>query len=488
LSLIMVGLDVSILATAVPRITDEFQTIVDIGWYASAFRLTSCSLQFMFGKFYSLFSVKAVFSTALVIFEVGSVLSATAPTSKALVLGRAVAGIGAAGIIQGIFTMITQCVPLHRRSLYGGLGGGIEAIAGIAAPLLGGILTDKLSWRWCFWINLPLGAITFVVVAFLFQNPQVNPHMSLPWKQKLQRLDLVGTAVFVPSITALLLALQWGGSTYGWANARIIALLAVFAVLIGIFGYLQHRQGDNATLPPRIIKQRSILFGAWFACCVNASLSVIDYYMPIYFQAVKEVSAAKSGILTLPTVVGLMISLIFSGVATSIVGYYNFFMWFTSMLTPVAAGLMTTLKVDAGLGSLICYQALLGFAAGIGFQAPQSAAHAVLSAADAPMGIAVIQFMQGLGPAICVSAAQTLFTSRLTADLSTFAPSLNATSLETMGLSDLKKNIGAKNLKGVLLGYDKAVTQTFYLPVALTCLSLVGTLGMEWRSVKKKRQ
>ena len=210
--------------------------------------------------------------------------------------------------------------------------------------------------------------------------------------------------------------------------------------------------------------------------------------MPIYFQAVKEVSAAKSGILTLPTVVGLMISLIFSGVATSIVGYYNFFMWFTSMLTPVAAGLMTTLKVDAGLGSLICYQALLGFAAGIGFQAPQSAAHAVLSAADAPMGIAVIQFMQGLGPAICVSAAQTLFTSRLTADLSTFAPSLNATSLETMGLSDLKKNIGAKNLGGVLLGYDEAVTQTFYLPVALTCLSLVGTLGMEWRSVKKKRQ
>lgn len=149
---------------------------------------------------------------------------------------------------------------------------------------------------------------------------------------------------------------------------------------------------------------------------------------------------------------------------------------------------MTRIKVDARLGPLICYQALLGFAAGIGFQAPQSAANTVLSTADAPMGIAVIQFMQGLGPAICVSAAQTLFTSRLIADLGEFAPGLNAKALETMGLSDLKKNIGAKNLAGVLLGYDKAVTQTFYLPVALTCLTLVGTLGMEWRSVKKKRE
>ncbi len=279
LALLMVGLDVSILATAVPRITDEFRTLGDIGWYASAFRLTSCSLQFMFGKFYSLFSVKVVFSIALVIFEAGSVLSASAPTSKALVLGRAVAGIGAAGIIQGIFTMITQCVPLRRRSLYGGLGGGIESLAGIAGPLLGGILTDRLSWRWCFWINLPIGAITFIVVTFLFENPQVNRNMSLPWKDKLKRLDLLGTAVFVPSVTALLLALQWGGSQYGWASARIIALLAVFAALLGLFAYLQYRQGDNATLPPRIMGQRSILFGAWFAGCLNAACSVVDYYV-----------------------------------------------------------------------------------------------------------------------------------------------------------------------------------------------------------------
>jgi hypothetical protein len=210
--------------------------------------------------------------------------------------------------------------------------------------------------------------------------------------------------------------------------------------------------------------------------------------MPIYFQAVKEVSAAKSGVLTIPLVAGMAISIVFSGAATSIVGYYTPFMFFTSILTPVAAGLLTTIEVNEKLVSLSCYQALLGFSAGIGFQAPQVAAQTILSHQDAPMGIAVVQFMQGLGPAIFVSAAQTLFTTRLTADLGKFAPSLNSTALETMGLSDLKQHIGAENLQGVLLGYDNAITQTFYLPVALTCLSLLGTVGMESRSIKKKKQ
>jgi MFS family permease len=283
LSLILVGLDNTILATAIPSITNHFKTITDIGWYASAYRLISSSLQFMFGKFYSLFPVRVVFLVALAIFETGSLLAACAPTSRALVVGRAISGVGSAGIIQGIFTMITQTVPLRRRSMYGGLGAGIETVASISAPLLGGVLTDNLSWRWCFWINLPLGAITLVVVGFLFENPRVNPNLSLPLKAKLEKLDLLGTAIFVPSITALLLALQWGGSTYSWANARIIILLVLFAALIGIFVWLQYRKGDRATLPPRIIMQRSILCGAWFSFCTNASLSVVDYYVSTRF-------------------------------------------------------------------------------------------------------------------------------------------------------------------------------------------------------------
>lgn len=209
--------------------------------------------------------------------------------------------------------------------------------------------------------------------------------------------------------------------------------------------------------------------------------------MPIYFQTVKEVSASKSGILVLPTVIGLTISTLFSGSAVSIVGYYAPFMLLTSILTPIGTGLLTTLDVDAVLARLICYQALFGFGCGIGYQGPQSAAQTVLPPRDAAIGIALIQFANSFGPAVFVSVAQTIFTGRLTADLSKYAPEVNVDALSTMGLADLKERVGAENLAGALLGYDRALMQTFYLGVALTCCSIVGSAGMEWRSVKQKQ-
>lgn len=201
----------------------------------------------------------------------------------------------------------------------------------------------------------------------------------------------------------------------------------------------------------------------------------------------KEVSASKSGILVLPTVIGLTISTLFSGSAVSIVGYYAPFMLLTSILTPIGTGLLTTLDVDAVLARLICYQALFGFGCGIGYQGPQSAAQTVLPPRDAAIGIALIQFANSFGPAVFVSVAQTIFTGRLTADLSKYAPEVNVDALSTMGLADLKERVGAENLAGALLGYDRALMQTFYLGVALTCCSIVGSAGMEWRSVKQKQ-
>lgn len=162
-------------------------------------------------------------------------------------------------------------------------------------------------------------------------------------------------------------------------------------------------------------------------------------------------------------------------------------MLLTSVLGPIAAGLLTTLNVDADFAKMLIYQALLGFGVGIGIQGPQVAAQTVLKPSEAALGIAVVSFGQGIGPAIMLSAAQTLFADRLVADLGESSPGLNATALENMGLADIKSHIGTARLEDVLLGYDKAVTQTLYLPVALTCLTLLGSLPMEWRSVKKKQ-
>ncbi|KAI9742798.1 MAG: hypothetical protein M1818_003527 [Claussenomyces sp. TS43310] len=484
LALVLVGLDFSILATAVPSITTHFQTITDVGWYYSAYRLSLCAFQFMFGKIYSVFSIKTVFLIALVIFEIGSFVSGIAPTSAAVVVGRAISGFGSAGIISGIFTMATQIAPLQRRPMFTGFAAGIEGIASAGGPLIGGLLTDRLSWRWCFYINIPLGVATFVVVAVFSQNPRVNPDAALPFREKLRRLDLLSTLVFVPAIASLLLALQWGGSKYGWANARIIVLFALVAATIVAFFWLQHKKQDAAMLPSRIFKQRSLLSGMWFSLCCNSAFSVFDYYV------IKGVSATRSGILCLPVVSGLFSGLMLGGISVSLIGFYTPFMLATSVLSPIGAGLLTTLAVNGGLASPICYQLLLGFGSGIGFQAPQVAAQTVLSAPDVPMGIAAVIFAQNLGPAVFIPVAQTIFTARLAASLRTFAPGLRpgtAHTLDTTGLLDLRRLIqDASDLDAALRAYDSAITRTFALPVALSVVSLAGSLAMEWRSVKQK--
>ena len=175
--------------------------------------------------------------------------------------------------------MAAQSVPVHKRPMLLAIGAAAEELSSAVAPLLGGIITDRSSWRWCFYINLPLGGITMLVVFFFYSDILLSTHHSLPLKQKISKIDLIGTAIMFPGTTSLLLALQFGGFTYGWGNARIIVLLLLFVILVGAFGWYQGRRGDEATMPPQIIFHRSIMSGMWFALCNNSALAVIDYYV-----------------------------------------------------------------------------------------------------------------------------------------------------------------------------------------------------------------
>ncbi|KAK6821547.1 hypothetical protein RU639_007677 [Aspergillus parasiticus] len=486
MSLILTGLDFNMIATALPTITTHFGSIEDVGWYYSAYRLTSCSFQFMFGKLYHLFSVKYVFLASIVIFEIGSLIAGVAPTTATLVLGRSISGMGCAGIISGVFTMVVQSFPLRRRPFFTGIAAGVEGASATVAPLLGGALTDSISWRWCFYINLPIGGLSFLLILLFFQDPQKNARVSLPWREKFHQLDLLGTSIFLPSITSMLLALQWGGSKYGWGNARIIVLFILTAVLLGAFMWQERRRGDNALLPGRIMRRRSLLAGMWFSFCNNSTLSVFEYYMPIYFQVVRGASATVSGVLSLPIAIGVPVAVMCGSSATSFLGYYTPFMIITGILTPIAAGLLTTVSVEQSLTSLLCYQALLGVGAGVGFQGPQVAAQTILPVNDSPMGIALIIFAQNFGPALFVSIAQTIFTGQLLTHLESLLPNLDTYSLSAMGMSDLEKYVPSADIPRVIEGYDKALTTAFFLPVGLACASMIGALGMEWRSVKRK--
>lgn len=487
LVLTFIGLDMSIVATAVPSITDEFHTVADVGWYSSAFRLCACSFAFMFGRIYTLFPLRPTFMASIGIFMLGSLMGATAPSSSVFVVSRAVCGLGTAGTIQGCFYMLVHVVPLRKRPLVVGLLSGIESLANISSPSVGGLIVGSVSWRWCFWINLPIGALSLVIIFFALRV-DVKDRSPLTLKQKIVELDLVGNVLFIPSLTSLFLALSWAGTKYPWSSGTVIGLFITAALLLALFAYDQKRRGEKATLPLRILGNRSVLAGFVFASCTNAAMNVFEYYLPTYFQSVRAYTATKSGYLMLPLMAGFLVAMLMHGAGVSALGYYVPFMLFASVLMPIFAGLMTTFTTNTALEKIAGYSLAMGFAGGIGFNAPQSAVQTMLPVKDTSTGIAIIYFAQNFGPAVFLAIAQAVFLNRLSENLTVLVPGLSPNAVNNMGLTELRTLVGQDGLGKALGILDKSLMQTWYLAVGLTCMTMVGSIAMEWGSVKNKKK
>jgi MFS family permease len=216
LTVFLVAMDVNVIATAVPHITADFDSLDDVGWYGSAFLMTTCAFQILFGRIYTIYPAKFIFLGSIVIFMCGSLACALAPISTVFVIGRAIQGIGTSGILSGGLIIISQVVPLQTRSVLGGVIGAMEGVAMICAPIIGGALTDKLNWRWCFYINLPIGGCVLLVVFFFLVIPEANrPQQAVDrtWLETCYHLDVIGAALLVPPIVCLLLGLQYGGKS-----------------------------------------------------------------------------------------------------------------------------------------------------------------------------------------------------------------------------------------------------------------------------------
>lgn len=480
----LTGLDFNLIATAVPSITSEFNSIGDVGWYGSAFFIGLCASQPLAGKAFVLFPKTIVYLAYLALFELGSLVCGVAPTSKALIVGRAIAGLGASGIFAGGLVILTTVIPLHKRAIWTGTMNSTFVIASIVGPLIGGALTQHVTWRWCFYLNLPIGGFSAVVVLFFCRIKPAETENG-PFVQKLKKLDGIGFILFAGSVTMLLIALQFGGSIFAWNSSQIIGLFVGFAVVMPIYVAWQLHLQDDALIPPRLFANRNVSLIFSSALFSNGPFQTIIYWLPIWFQAVLGVSPTASGIRYLPTVISdVLTSVIGAGLAQKL-GIWNPFLIFGTAMVSLGGGLLTTIHPGISAGHWIGFQ-IFG---GIGYSLIINMAHLGMQASLppelVPIGATTLLFGISASCAVFLAIGQAVFQGRLTKELAQVVSADIVTEVLSVGATNIRSVVSAQDLPAVLRAYSKAVTQVWYLPAAGPAISFLLVCGTKWVSFKK---
>ncbi|POR35311.1 Putative HC-toxin efflux carrier TOXA [Tolypocladium paradoxum] len=488
LALFAANLDTTILATAIPYITSEFRTIQDVSWYAAAIMLVCASFQSTWGKIFKYFPIKMTFLVSLFIFEVGSLICALAPNSTSLVVGRAIAGLGASGVTAGVFILIAFSAPPKYVPAYMGLGGATYAVASLAGPLLGGVLTQSATWRWCFWINLPLGGVTAAVMVLVYKTPKAAQPQPATLREKVLQMDLVGTFLIMAAVVCFILAFQWGGSFKAWSDSTVIGTIIGFVLISALFVANELYMGDRAILEPRLMKMRRIWANCAHVFFVSGGFFILIYYLPIFFQSVQGLSPIESGVRNLPINIGCFLS-IAAGFLVSVYGrLWAPLMALGAAIATVGGGLIYTFGLDTSAGEYIGYQVVAGVGMGMTLQIPLMANQAAVQPMDISAVSAITLFFQIIGGSFSVACAQAAFTTTLVNRIAVHAPSVDPAGLLHLGATQLRGQFSGSELQGVLRAYMDGLNVAFAIAIALLGVGFVFALVPKWNEFRPGQQ
>ncbi|KAM4054661.1 major facilitator superfamily protein [Hirsutella rhossiliensis] len=417
----------------------------DVAWYGTAYLLFITALQPVYGSVYKYFSTDVVYRLSILIFEVGSIICAAAVNSPMFIVGQAVAGFGAAGVLQGALSIISQVVPLEKRPLYMGIVISVFVVTVTIGPVLGGVFVQHSTWRWCFWINVPIGAVVLAgLTIFLKVRGATNKDRALPFKAKVSNMDPLGCDVFIGAICCLLLALQWGGQQKAWSSADVIGCLVGGFLIAALFAYWQWRRGDVALIPLRVLKKRSIWTGAVVLFFFGAQTYVVSGMVKQFGSYVPYM------------VVGELIAIGGQAMLTLIQPDSRTLYW--------AAGL-----VVAGLGTAMA------------MQLPYTAVAIVLADDDIPVGNAIAVLFYQLGGAVSISMGQTIIITTLLDLVARRLPGLSPQMVITAGAANMPALGPTPEALEVLREiWNTAIARTMILATVLLGATVPFTLGMEW--------
>ncbi|HZO68186.1 MAG: MDR family MFS transporter [Kribbellaceae bacterium] len=411
----LAALDQSIVGTALPQIVSEFNSLDKLSWVVTAYLLTSTASTPLWGKISDLYGRRPLFQAAIVTFLAGSVLSALAQNIEQLIAFRAVQGLGAGGLMSLAFATIGDVIPPRERGKYMGYFGAVFGLSSVAGPLLGGVLTDGPGWRWIFWINVPIGAVALVIVTL---------RLKLHHVRRSHKIDYLGAATVAAAVTSLLLFLSWSGPGNGWGDGTSIGLL-VAAVVLSVAFVLIELRVPEPIIPMDLFKGRIFSGNAAFAFLLGVAMFGALIFLPLYFQAVKEMSPTESGLALLPMIVGIFAASIPSGQLMSRTGRYKQYPIISAVMVAAAMLLFSTIDTGTPYWQLALYMFVMGAGLGLSMQIVVTAAQN--SAPRQHMGTATstMTFFRSMGGAIGTALFGAVLTSRLKEHLADTVP--NAT-------------------------------------------------------------
>jgi MFS family permease len=405
----LAALDSSVLSTALPTITAELNSGPLYVWIINAYLLASTACGPIFGQASNIVGRRSLSIFAVVAFAVGSVICATAKSTEQLIVGRSIQGVGGAGCVVMPEILICDLVSLRERGTYVGILTACWGSGTLAAPIIGGAFAEHATWRWIFYLNLPIAGLAILP---LFMLKMRNPNTDSFW-QRLRRIDWLGNAILILAVVSLLLSLTYAGTRNPWSSWQTI--LPLVLGLLGLFGFAAFEAGpwlSAPTMPPRLFRNRTAAGGYATSFLHGMTLFWTGYFLPVYFQSVKDVSPLRSAVMTLPLIFISAPAGLLAGFLTTATGKYIYWHWIGWALMSIGAGLFTLLDAQSSTGHWVGFQIVFGFGIGVIFTTQLPAILASLEESDVAIASATWIFIRNLGSIWGTAIPSAVFNTR----------------------------------------------------------------------------